>query len=234
MIGAVVASIAIAAYCYYALYRPDPALYPVQGIDISHHQRLVRWSEVAKGGIAFAYIKATEGGSFRDTRFTENWKGARDAGITRGAYHFYTLCRPPEVQAANFIATVPKEAGILPPVLDLEFGGNCKARPPADDVRASLKKMSDALFAAYGVRPLLYVTREFLSVYGRTLPEHAGLWLRSIAWTPRWSDPAWVFWQYHNRGTVIGIDGPVDRNVYRGSITEFAAFAGRANEGITR
>lgn len=46
--------------------------------------------------------------------------------------------------------------------------------------------------------------------------------------------PAWVFWQYHNRGTVIGIDGPVDRNVYRGSITEFAAFAGRANEGITR
>lgn len=210
-------------YAYYAFYQPDPARFPIQGIDVSHHQGPIDWPKVAKSNVAFAYIKATEGGDFRDKRFGDNWKDAKAAGIVRGAYHFYTLCRAASFQAANFSAVVPREAGALPPALDLEFGGNCAARPAVEAVKSELGQFSDAIFAAYGVRPVLYVTRDFLKAYGDALPEHSGLWIRSIAWAPYRSEGPWVFWQYHNRGSVTGIQGPVDRNVFHADREAFAA-----------
>lgn len=42
-----------------------------------------------------------------------------------GAYHFYRLCKNGIEQADNFIEAVSKTKS-LPPVVDLEFGGNCQ------------------------------------------------------------------------------------------------------------
>jgi GH25 family lysozyme M1 (1,4-beta-N-acetylmuramidase) len=64
------------------------------GIDVSGHQDVIDWKRVADDGITFAYIKATEGGDFVDDRFRENWRNAGTAALDRGAYHFFTLCRP--------------------------------------------------------------------------------------------------------------------------------------------
>src|SRR6516165_7639969 len=93
-----------------------PFLYPqletgwlwhdVIGVDVSGHQGDIDWLSLAAGGVAFAYIKATEGGDFRDKQFQKNWDGARTAGMLRGAYHFFTQCRSGADQATNFIRTV--------------------------------------------------------------------------------------------------------------------------------
>jgi lysozyme len=40
----------------------------VQGLDVSHHQGEIRWGEVPKS-FSFVYIKATEGGDFKDKKF---------------------------------------------------------------------------------------------------------------------------------------------------------------------
>ncbi len=213
-----------AALIYYVRYQPDPAAYPVQGIDVSHHQGPIRWPEVAKGGIAFAYIKATEGTDFKDRRFVENWVSSAKSGVGRGAYHFFTLCRPGSEQARNFIVTVPKDATALPPAIDLEFGGNCKVRPEIADVKTSLTAFVAQLQAAYKKAPVFYVTHEFYVAYRDALPDHANLWVRSIAWRPSFGGSAWTFWQYHNRGSLEGIDGPVDRNVFNGTAAEFRIF----------
>ena len=109
--------------------HPDPDLYPVRGIDVSHHQGTIDWRRVAGAGIGFAYLKATEGSDFTDSRFRTNWTGAAAAGLPRGAYHYFTLCTPGRAQAAHFLATVPRDAAALPPAVDLELGGNCSARP---------------------------------------------------------------------------------------------------------
>ncbi|WP_437899264.1 GH25 family lysozyme [Sorangium sp. So ce124] len=89
-------------------------------------------------GAAFAFLKATEGGDFVDPRFAENWRGTGRAGLLRGAYHFFTFCRPGRDQAANFVAYVPRDPSALPPVIDLEMGGNCAARPAPDRLKAEL------------------------------------------------------------------------------------------------
>ena len=106
------------ALWYFFGFSPDRNLYPLRGIDVSHHQGSIEWPRVAADDVAFAIIKATEGGDHIDTKFDENLRNARAAGLAVGAYHFFTFCRPGADQARNFIATVPHDQPLLPPVVD--------------------------------------------------------------------------------------------------------------------
>lgn len=188
---------------------PSRSTYPIRGLDVSHHQGPIDWAAVAGEKIDFVYVKATEGGDWRDKRFTENFEGAGKAGLRRGAYHFFTLCRPGAEQAKNFVEVVPPTDDALPVAIDLEFGGNCSKRPDASTLDRDLADFIRIVEAEYGARPILYVTEEFLEVY----PVHTlgyDLWIRSI-----YTEPIrpWAMWQYHCRARVDGIDGPVDLNV---------------------
>src|SRR3954447_22051737 len=58
---------------------------PIQGIDVSKYQGKIDWASVRSAGTHFAFIKATEGGTHVDERFVENWDGAKQAGVARGA-----------------------------------------------------------------------------------------------------------------------------------------------------
>ena len=73
------------------LASPQPVIeagvYDV-GIDVSHHQGRINWSKVAKAGIQYTWIKATEGVTFRDKNLERNTKGALDAGLQVGWYHY--------------------------------------------------------------------------------------------------------------------------------------------------
>jgi len=203
---------AFAAWLWSRFHRPDSDRYPVRGIDVSHHQGAIDWAKIADDDVVFAYLKATEGGDHRDREFARNWRNARAAGVDVGAYHFFTFCRPGADQAANFIAVVPVDAQALPPAVDLEFGGNCGRVPDGATMRRELDAFLSPVEAAYGKSALLYVTPEFLAAYRAHLPQRA-LWRRSILRAP--DDAAsWRLWQYHNRGRIDGIDGPVDLNVF--------------------
>lgn len=85
------------------------------GIDVAADQGDIDWRSVAEDNIAFAYIKATEGGDFVDQRFERNWRGTADAGLVRGAYHFFTLCTPGVDQARHFLNVVHADADAPPP-----------------------------------------------------------------------------------------------------------------------
>src|ERR1700687_2207685 len=58
------------------------------GMDVSHWQGAIDWDTVASSGIAFAFVKATEGTTYRDPRFAFNYSEIARVGIFRGAYHF--------------------------------------------------------------------------------------------------------------------------------------------------
>ena len=202
----------VAALVYFVAYEPDRGLYPARGIDVSHHQGDIHWPSVAMDDVAFVYMKATEGGDFVDKRFIDNWAASKRAGLPRGAYHFFTFCRPAAIQAANYIATVPKEGNALPPALDLEYLGNCRARPDVEEMRNEILTWLTIVESHYGQEAVLYVTREFYRAYLEPSGIKRRLWLRSLARPPRYGSQ-WTIWQYHNRGTVDGISGPVDLNV---------------------
>lgn len=197
---------------------PDKTSYPVRGIDLSNHNGEVDWDRVRETDVSFVFLKATEGDDFKDRRFEKNWQEAIDAGFVVGAYHYYSLRYGGEVQARNFIATVPVREGVLPPVIDLEYGGNSVARPSKEELQHELNTYISAVASHFGQKPILYVTRDFYMDY--LYPEFSEypLWVRDLFREPS-SDglEKWTFWQYKNRGHVKGIEGFVDQNVFRGT-----------------
>lgn len=211
--------IAVAGYVYYITYSPDRSHYPLRGIDVSRHQGIIDWPRVAADDVSFAIIKASEGGDYVDQQFARNVTAARAAGIAVGAYHFFTLCRPGAEQAANFLAQIADARVLLPPAVDLEYEGNCKAKPPAEKVRAELEAFLGPVEAAFGRPAIFYVTYGFYDDYYSSLPKRA-LWTRWIAWPPQTRD--WLIWQYHNRGHVDGIGGDVDLDILNGDAQTLA------------
>lgn len=207
--------LAASLYYYAPLWQPSKTDYPVQGIDVSHHQGDIDWPAVRKAGVAFAYIKATEGGDWRDGRFAEHWRAAQAVGIRRGAYHFYRLCRPAADQVANFAAVVPRDAEALPPVLDLEDGGHCGTPPDPEKVRAEIRILIEGVERHSGKPATLYLTREFEEAYGISRAMKRKLWLRSLFFEPRFGARPWHIWQASNMRRIEGIRGPVDWNAMR-------------------
>lgn len=205
------------------LNYPDEKEFPVRGIDVSHHQGKIDWKKLATQNIRFAYIKATEGEDFLDEDFKQNWNAAKDAGIVPGAYHYFTLCKTGYEQANNFLTRIGlPSSSSLPPAVDLEFGGNCKARPTPEAFRKELKVFIDLVEQAWGCRVVLYSTSDFYPVYLENDFLQNPLWMRNLYWQPDESSyRKWQFWQYANRGKLEGIKGFVDLNVSRGDQAQF-------------
>ncbi len=201
---------------------PQHSKFPVWGVDVSHHQGRIDWPRVRAAGFEFAFIKASEGQSLRDKDFAANWAAAEKAGVSRGAYHFFTFCTPAALQAANFIAAVPAAASMLPPAVDVEFSGNCANPPPIAQIRSELQILLMQLELAYGRKPILYVTRD---AYARIVEGGFAdypLWVRNVFWRPHVATPhRWLFWQFADRSRIDGVRRPVDLNVFHGSRAAF-------------
>ena len=225
--GLVVLVAAFWAY-QYGLVRPsypDAGLYPVRGIDVSHHNGAIAWRRLHDAGIRFAYLKASEGGDFRDGIFAANAQGAARVGVSAGAYHYFTLCRPGSEQARNFLAATVTARLRLPPAVDLEFGGNCADRPSRRAFNHELASYLEAVRAGTGREPVLYVTEDFHKAYLANSPfQRRTFWIRDLVGAMRAPAHARVrFWQYSAQGRVDGIEGPVDLNVFLGDEVAFRA-----------
>lgn len=202
--------------------KRHPDRYPVHGIDVSKWQGEINWNEVRRAGIAFAFMKATEGGDHTDSRYEQYWRGARAAGIAHAPYHFYYFCRPAREQAAWFIANVPRESVQMPPVLDVEWNHasrTCTSRPDPETVRAEMKVWMEIVGRHYGKRPIIYTPVDF---HRENLDGHFKgyqFWLRSVAAHPQdiYPDHPWTLWQYTGTGMMNGIKGNTDINAFAGT-----------------
>ena len=66
---------------------PSAARFPIRGIDVSHHQGEIDWTAVKASRVEFAFIKASEGGDFRDREFARNWD---NPGLDK--FHLHARC----------------------------------------------------------------------------------------------------------------------------------------------
>ena len=149
----------------------------VKGIDVSQWQGKVRWEVVKHSGISFGYAKATGGITCTDPEFVNNWNGMREAGMPRGAYHFFYAHDAPQKQAENFIGALQKNTvkpDDLPPVLDLEITDKMSKAQIAERAFVWLQVVEKAL----GKKPILYTDPGFANEY-LTAPKFADyrLWV---------------------------------------------------------
>lgn len=201
---------------YLRVNHPAAREYPIRGLDVSHHQGAIAWPTVQNEGFAFAYVKATEGATYRDPRFLANVREAHAAGLAVGAYHFFTFCRGGADQAANVLAVVTADdaapALSLPLAVDVETEGNCATRPTPAGLRAELDAFYTRLRQTWTRGTVLYTTQAMLTDYGDALPG-GDRWIRSVAGAP--APGSARLWQF-GQGRVRGIAGPVDLDVFCG------------------
>ena len=202
------------------------------GVDVSDYQGTINWTSAKNAGTVFAFAKATEGFTFDATTFTANMTNGKNAGVLMGAYHF---ARPDNNTAADevshFLAIAGNyiKSGYMQPVLDFE---NPVQAGDVNDTKAELSAWANAwmqgVFNATGVKPLLYTYPSYATSYLDSTVTQWPLWMASYSGaneqtgappTSPWSSGTWKFWQYTSTGTVAGIAGNVDRNVFNGDLT---------------
>lgn len=218
---------------YLIFFHQNPAAaepYPVQGFDVSHHQGNIDWKKISPQKYQFVYLKATEGGDYRDDKFQDYWLGAHEQNLNIGAYHFYRLCRDGEIQAQNFIQTVPNKPYALPPVIDLEYDSNCINTFTKDQLLKQIKIMHDRLHKHYGKQPIFYTSKNFYNIILVDQFKQTPIWIREYKESPDLKDKRpWTFWQRTNQGQIQGIPTTVDLNVFHGSEDEWKKFLEKNN-----
>ncbi len=220
-------------------YRFDPALFAADsrgritytgtgytcltGIDVSEHQYGIDWQQVAADGIDFAIIRSgyrgyTSGGLHEDNYFRDNIKGALAAGLKVGVYFFSqaTSVREAQEEAAFVLDQLKGYDVALPVVFDMEILSteyrtyNLSRRALFRCTRAFCDAVAEA-----GYKPMIYMT-QFLGYQKYTLRELTdyGFWYAEYYV----GYPTFVYdfdvWQYSDTGTVAGIEGNVDLDLY--------------------
>ena len=212
------------AFKHYTEFGIDiPVNYRIHGIDVSRYQQHISWDDVKQMQvknvkIGFAFIKATEGTDRVDNNFRRNWFNAQQAGITRGAYHFFTASRSGKAQAENFLQMVKLQKGDLPPVLDIE-------QMNGTSVSDMQQRVADWLLLVEKkcrVKPIIYTNADFYKTFLAGRFDEYPLWVAHylVKDKPR-VQRSWSFWQHNESGHVDGIDSFVDFNVFNGDSAAF-------------
>ncbi|MEI6346483.1 MAG: GH25 family lysozyme [Bacteroidota bacterium] len=192
--------------------RLSSQVFPVWGLDISHHNVKIDWFKLIVTKPNFVFIKSTEGSTLKDEQYDSNWVYLKRHRILRGAYHFFSYKSTGELQAQYYISNVKLSKGDLPPVLDVEYS---KKMPSAKKVTKQIIKWLTLVEKHYNVKPIIYCSWRYYKKYlkGKIGTDYP-LWICDYRGVPD-SSTNWVFWQHTDKFKVPGINISFDRNVYR-------------------
>lgn len=196
----------------------------VFGIDVSHYQGRINWDSVQNSKHAFplhfVFVRATAGKNGKDSAFKTNWRESKERGFVRGAYHYY---RPDEnsiEQAEYFIKTVKLAKGDLPPVLDIE---QIPEGQSMERLKLGLSRWLNTVEEHYGVRPIIYSGESYYTDFLKEEFADYDMWIANYSFFADEIKPDWLFWQFTDKGTITGIEGGVDVNIFNGDIAGLKA-----------
>lgn len=213
--------------------------YPVQpteiemlkGIDISHWQGNINWTQAAEAGIRFAFCKATEGINYIDPNFQTNVEGAEEANIIPGAYHFFQPGYGGLEQAQHFIDVIGWSEQVRLVAVDVEIAQGVDPtliRSRLDSFIRNVKRE--------GWQVGLYTSNHFYDRYlqGLDWPQFCYLWIAHwdvvVPTTPD-DFNNWTFWQYKvlDSGSEYGVSGRLDVDFFNGTEEMLQTLARRPN-----
>lgn len=220
----------------------------IYGIDISRYQHgkgrkkyPIHWNQLrvthlgrnqkhAMGRVdypvSFVFIKSTESTSIKNPYYGADYLQARRYGIPIGAYHFFSCRTGGAAQAQYFMMNTRFRSGDLPPVLDVEpSASQIAAMGGTEALFRQMRAFLNTVERGIHVRPILYVSQQFVNRYLSAAPD---LKRNYQVWIARYSeykpDVKLVVWQLSPNGRVSGIHGEVDINVFNGYRTQFEDF----------
>ncbi|WP_255946686.1 GH25 family lysozyme [Streptomyces odontomachi] len=215
------------------LASPSFAPNPPPGIDVSHYQGSINWSSVKAAGIQFAYIKATEGTTYKDPTFSANYLNAYNAKVIRGAYHYAQPGSSSGASQATYFAgnggAWSADSLTLPGMLDLE--GGCYGLSTSA-MQSWILDFYNTYKAKTGRDVTIYTSASW---WNSCTGGWSGMSARSPLVAASWTSaadptipngfPFATIWQYTDAGSVSGISGAVDRDRFNGDSSRLLALA---------
>ncbi len=226
--GAAALVVLMGAYVVWRYILPhsvsvDRYRYPVAGIDVSKHNGDIDFGKVRDDDYQFVFIKASEGKTYRDDAFDRNYRGAREAGLKVGAYHFFRKNRTGSEQAENMLGAVKGKTFDLPLVIDLEDdwgnGATVSRQVALERVMEMIGILNDK-----GYKVMIYTNLDGYNKYYKDLLADNDLWLCSFTSPDLLPHLPHRIQQFSHEGEVDGIEGDVDLNVFRGSKREWSNY----------
>lgn len=209
--------------------RPAAASGRTLGIDVSSHQGNVNWSSQWSAGVKWAYTKATEGTSYTNPYFSQQYSGSYKVGMIRGGYHFATPDSSTGAAQADYFVKHgggwSKDGKTLPGMLDMEYnpyGSTCYGKS-ASSMVSWIKSFLNEYKAKTGRDAVIYTSTSWWSqctgnsgAFKNTNP----LWVARYASAPGtlpggW--PTYTIWQYTS--------SPIDKDWFNGDISRVKALA---------
>ncbi len=216
LIGYIVFQTAHKSILYSSFGADIPKKYPVFGIDISHYQGAINFEALEQmslenDSVQFVYIKATEGENFKDSRSSENAKGCSMYNLKYGFYHFYSPYTAATIQATFFCEIIKEYNFDLIPVIDIEEKGDLSKTALLDSINIFLNVVENNL----SMRPMIYTYSSFFNTNfnGKNFNDEL-FWIANYNRSnPLMKKDNVVAWQFSEKGTINGINTPVDLNV---------------------
>ena len=207
----------------YMNYYPGGKKSGKVAIDVSEYQDTIDWAAVKQSGVQIAIIRAgfrgygEEGKIVKDTFFDTNMQGATAAGLQVGTYFFTEAVNYDEgVEEAKTVLEMIKPYKVKQPVIiDTE-------RIDAEGVRANDISVEDRTQAILGFCETVEAAGYTPMIYASTYWFVSALDLSKLGkyefWLAAYDTPQFPYhvegWQYASDGSVPGIKGNVDMNVW--------------------
>ena len=137
-----------------------------------------------------------------------------------GAYHFFRKNRTGQEQADNLLSVIRGKTFDLPLVIDLEDDWGNGATVSRQTAIERVMQMIDILNKA-GYRVMIYTNLDGYEKYYKNLLVDCDLWLCSFTGPDLLPHLPHIIQQFSHEGSVDGVEGKVDLNVFRGSKNEW-------------
>lgn len=186
------------------------------GIDVSSWQGDIDFEAVRDAGCDFVMIRigySADGEITIDSKFEQNYRNAKAAGLRRGLYLYSYDNTEEEARASadRIISEIGDDSPELPVVFDWEDFGRFQTYGMSF---ATLNDMYDAFsdeLLQNGYESMLYGSMNFLEkVWEET--DTRPVWLAHYTDKTDYSGP-YRIWQASNTGRIAGIDGDVDMDI---------------------
>lgn len=213
LLGAVLAGPAL--WYWAAHWAPDRTHYPVQGLWLDAASGPVEWATLkANGpggrGADFVYLTASSGATERDLAFARGFEAARAAGLQVGSVHVYDLCVPADVQASNFVTTVPRDRHMLPAAIALELDPQRCPDPPGEaSIDSELTTFLNEVERHLGRPVVLMPSPAAEARYHLAARIDRNVWVAGDFRPPTYVARPWVLWTASQRLHLAGVGTPV-------------------------
>lgn len=152
-----------------------------------------------------------------DRKFAENWIALKNTACIRGAYHYYRPDENSTLQAELFIKNVVLKNGDFPPVLDIE---QMPKKQTMVQLKVGIKNWLELVEKHYGVKPIIYSGETYYKHFLKEDFSEYTFWIANYNFFVENLKPDWRFWQFTEKGSVKGISGFVDINIFNGTDAE--------------